>query len=41
MESASQSRYNVSKDFDKEKALEIKEKALEFRKECLRILRIR
>lgn len=41
MESASESRYNVSKDFDKEKALEIRDKALEFRKECLRILKVK
>lgn|SRR3989338_783101 len=39
MESASKSRYDVSKDFDKQKALEIKDKAIEFRKECLRILK--
>ncbi|MBI4981262.1 hypothetical protein HZC30_06955 [Candidatus Woesearchaeota archaeon] len=41
MESASESRYNVSKDFDKQKALEIRDKALEFRKECLRILNVK
>jgi uncharacterized protein (UPF0332 family) len=41
MESASESRYNVSKDFDKQKALEIRDKALEFRKECLRILKVK
>lgn len=40
MESASESRYNISSDFNKEKALEIKDKAIEFRKECLRILQI-
>lgn len=40
MESASESRYDVSNDFDKEKALEIRDKAIEFRKECLRILNI-
>jgi uncharacterized protein (UPF0332 family) len=41
MDSASKSRYNVSKDFDKEKALEIRDKAIEFRKECLRILNVK
>ncbi|MDO8656006.1 MAG: hypothetical protein Q7K45_02100, partial [Nanoarchaeota archaeon] len=40
MESASESRYNVSADFEKEKALQIRDKAIEFRKECLRILQI-
>lgn len=40
MRSASESRYDVSKDFDKEKALEIKDKAIEFRKECMRILNV-
>lgn len=40
MESASESRYNVSADFEKEKALQIRDKAIEFRKECLRILHI-
>ena len=39
MESASKSRYDISMDFDKQKALEIKDKAIEFRKECLRILK--
>ncbi len=41
MESASESRYNVSTDFDKGRALEIRDKALEFRKECLRILKVK
>ncbi len=41
MQSASESRYDVSKDFDKKKALEIRNKALEFRKECLRILKVK
>ena len=41
MESASESRYNVSKDFDKDKALDIRDKAVEFRKECLRILKVK
>ena len=40
LESASESRYNVSADFEKEKALQIRDKAIEFRKECLRILQI-
>jgi uncharacterized protein (UPF0332 family) len=41
MESASESRYNISKDFEREKALEIRDKAIEFRKECLRILQVK
>ena len=41
MESASESRYDVYKDFEKEKALEIRDKAVEFRKECLRILQVK
>lgn len=40
LESASESRYNISADFEKEKALQIRDKAIEFRKECLRILQI-
>ena len=40
MSSASDSRYEVSKDFNKDKALELKDKAVEFRKECLRILNV-
>ncbi len=40
MQSAAESRYEVSVDFEKQKALAIRDKALEFRKECLRILQI-